>query len=83
MDMQAAIKELQETAIVMAGIQSRQAAALKDHAEWLIAHERAMAEIRENGRKADERNRQLDERIEKLVTAIGALIRERNGKQQS
>ena len=45
MDMQAAIKQLQETAIVMAGIQARQAEAIKDHAEWLQAHDRAMLEL--------------------------------------
>ncbi len=52
MDMQGAIKELQETAIVMAGIQTRQASALKDHADWLLEqqeairrHERNMARI--------------------------------------
>jgi len=42
MDMQAAIKQLQETAIVMAGIQARQAEAIKDHAEWLVQHDQAM-----------------------------------------
>jgi hypothetical protein len=68
-DIAHAIKELQETA--MSGIQSRQASLLKEHAEWLQAHDRAITEIRENGKKTDER-------IEKLVSAIGELIR--NGK---
>jgi hypothetical protein len=87
--MEAAIKELQETAIVMAGIQSRQAEMLKDHAEWLQSHDRAMIEILENGRKTDERIDRLqaearergqiiDQRIEKLVIAIGELVRARN-----
>jgi hypothetical protein len=50
-----------------------------------------MAEIRENGRKLDERidqitkndaerGRALDDRIDKLVSAIGKMISERNGK---
>jgi hypothetical protein len=73
MDMEAAIQQLQETAIVMSGIQSRQTEAIKEHAEWLQAHDRAMVEIRENGRRTDER-------IDKLVSAIGKLIRGRNGK---
>ncbi len=54
-DMQAAIKQLEETAIVMAGIQTKQASALKDHAEWLLEqheaisrHERNMARIELN-----------------------------------
>jgi hypothetical protein len=33
MDMQGAIKELQETVVVMAGIQARQAEVLKGHSE--------------------------------------------------
>jgi len=90
-DMEAAIQELKETAIVMAGIQSRQAAVLKDHAEWLQEHDQAMAEARERGKATDERidlviaearerGKALDERIEKLVIAIGEFIRGRDGK---
>jgi hypothetical protein len=52
MDMEQAIKQLQDTVIVMAGLQARQAAALKDQSEWLeqhhkfvVKHERVMAEI--------------------------------------
>ncbi|MGA3019241.1 MAG: hypothetical protein ABSF62_19120 [Bryobacteraceae bacterium] len=67
-DIQQAIKELQETAIVMSGIQSRQAALLKDHVEWLHSHDLAMTEARERGRE-------IDERIAKLVSAIGELVR--------
>jgi hypothetical protein len=67
-DLQQALKELQETAIVMSGIQSRQAALLKDHAEWLHSHDLAMTEARERGRETDER-------IAKLVSAIGELVR--------
>ena len=47
-------------------------------------HDREMVEIRENARKAEaearERGRVLDERIANLVSAIGELIRRRNGK---
>ena len=67
-DLQQALKELQETAIVMSGIQSRQAALLKDHAEWLHSHDLAMTEARERGRETDER-------IAKLVSAIGESVR--------
>lgn len=66
-DMQQAIKELQETATVMAGLQARQAAMLKDHAEWLQEHDRAIADMRQLGSKTDER-------IEKLVSAMGAWL---------
>jgi hypothetical protein len=66
-DFPQALKELQETVIVMSGLQSRQAELLKDHAEWLHSHDLAMTEARERGRETDAR-------IEKLVSAIGALI---------
>ena len=71
--LQTARKELEETAIVMSGIQARQAALLKDHAEWLQEHDRAMTEARERGKATDER-------IDKLVSAIGEMLRQ-NGSQ--
>ena len=70
-DIAQAIKELQETAIVMSGIQSRQAGLLKDHAQWLQEHDRALTEARELGR-------QTDERIAQLVSAIGELSRKQS-----
>ena len=71
-DIQQAIKELQETAIVMSGIQSRQAELLKQHGEWLHSHDLAMTQARERGRE-------IDERIDKLVIDIGESLR-RDGK---
>jgi hypothetical protein len=38
MDMELVLKQLQDTAMVMAGIQARQASVLKDHNEWLEQH---------------------------------------------
>jgi hypothetical protein len=50
---------------------------LKAHEEAVAQHDREMAEIR----MADaERGRVLDERIANLVSAIGKIIREGNGK---
>ena len=74
-DLQQAIKELHETAIVMSGIQSRRAALLLDHAEWLQAHDRAMARHDKEMAEARKRGRELDERIAKLVSAIGEMPR--------
>jgi hypothetical protein len=69
-----AIKELQEAAIVSARFDLRHEQMLKDHAEWLQEHDRAMSEFRERldqTRHQDaERGRKLDERIDKLVIAI-------------
>jgi hypothetical protein len=42
---------------------------LADHADWLQAHDRAMAE-------AAERDARIDARIEKLVPAFGEYIRQ-------
>jgi len=77
-NMEEAVRELQNTATVMAGIQARQAEALKAHAEWLQEHDREIAEMRALGKATDERiadmqalGKATDERIEKLVTAIG------------
>jgi hypothetical protein len=64
---------------------------LKAHEEAVAQHDREMAEIRENGRKVEEhidqiakidaeRGRVLDERIANLVSAIGKMISEGNGK---
>lgn len=59
--------EIRQAAIVIAGIQARQAELLKDHAEWLAGHDKAMTEIREAGRNTDAR-------IERLVSAIGEWL---------
>jgi len=56
----------------MSGIQSRQAELLKQHGEWLHSHDLAMTQARERGRETDER-------IDKLVIAIGELLR-KDGK---
>ena len=45
MDMRGAIKQLEETAIVMAGIQARQAEVLKGYGQWLEEHERRMRRL--------------------------------------
>ena len=67
-DMVKVLADLQGTATVMAGIQQRQAAVVKEHNEWLVQHERAMTETREAGRRTDER-------IEALVSAMGRFLR--------
>ncbi len=78
--LQAAMKELEEASIVTAHLQARQAAMLKEHAEWLQSHDRAMSEMDKHRAEDRERGRALDERIEKLVSAIGEMLRKKNGK---
>jgi L-lactate utilization protein LutB len=57
-------KGIEDALMVMDGLQARQSRALRDHAEWLEEHERAM-------RVHDRAMAQLDERIEKLLSAMG------------
>lgn len=87
-DMSKALKELQDAAIVMNGIQSRHIELLKDHAEWLHTHDlamvlhnewlqehdKAMARHDKEMAEARERGRETDKRIADLVVAIGELI---------
>lgn len=53
----------------------------KSAVEWLESHTKAMMEIREAQRAADaeanSRAKDIDSRIEKLVSAIGELLRAR------
>jgi hypothetical protein len=124
MSLEENIQKLRDSLTVTSAQALRHETLLKDHAEWLQAHDqimithaaavalhdREMAEMRERidqiaendaerGRALDERidklgvridqiaendaerGRALDERIDKLVSAIGELIRVRNGKQ--
>jgi hypothetical protein len=43
MDMDLVLKQLQDTATVMAGIQARQAEVLKGHGDWLAEHNASIA----------------------------------------
>jgi hypothetical protein len=43
MDMELVLKQLQDTATVMAGIQARQAEVLKGHGDWLAEHHASIA----------------------------------------
>lgn len=61
--LEAARKELEDALIVTARLQQRQSQLLKEQSEYVASHE--------------ERIRGVDERIEKLVSAIGALISDR------
>jgi hypothetical protein len=55
----------------MDGIQGRQASMLKEHGEWMQEHDKAIAESVQRGKA-------LDERIEKLVIAIGKRVSSRS-----
>jgi hypothetical protein len=72
-DMRDAIREFQETAIVMSGIQARQAEVLKGQG-WLEQHEKRMQRLETNLAEAGER-------LNALISVVDDLGR-RNGGQK-
>ncbi len=65
--LEAARKELEDAFIVMTHLETRQSQALREQAEYVASHEKRLQE-------AEQRNRDVDARIEELVSATGALI---------
>jgi hypothetical protein len=65
-DMQDAIRELQETAIVMSGIQARQAEVLKGQGLWLEQHEKRMQRLETNLAEAGEKLNALTSVVDDL-----------------
>ena len=61
------VKELREAVIATAAMEALHSRAMKDHAHWLVAHDKAIQEQCEFGLK-------LDGRIDALVSAIGSFI---------
>jgi hypothetical protein len=64
-------KEIEDALTVMGGLQARQGRALREHSEWLESHQKVM-------QKHEEWLQSFDQRMDKLVVAIGELI-QRNG----
>jgi hypothetical protein len=62
-------KDLQDAMIVHAHLEKQAAERVKEHAIWLADHEDRL-------RQQVEFDRGLDERIDKLVSAIGEMIRQ-------
>lgn len=54
------VRELRDAVTITAQLEARHSAVLKDHAVWLVEHDKAML--------------RLDERIANLVSGIGKLI---------
>ncbi len=60
-------REIQDSLIVISHLEARQSRLLKEQSEYLASHELRL-------QQSEERNRAVDERIEKLVSASGVLI---------
>jgi hypothetical protein len=63
-------RELEESFIVMTHLETKQSRMIKEQAEYLAGHETRL-------REAEQRNSEVDVRIEKLVSAIGLILTQR------
>ncbi|MGA8028503.1 MAG: hypothetical protein WB992_15270 [Bryobacteraceae bacterium] len=61
-------KEIEDSVIVMAHLENEMSQMLRDQAKYVASHEARL-------RQQEERDRILDERIDKLVSAISEMIR--------
>jgi len=62
------VRELRDAVTVTAELEARQGRVLKDHSAWLVEHDRAMKEHREEMKI-------LDARIANLVSGMGEFMR--------
>jgi hypothetical protein len=60
-------RELEESFIVMTHLETKQSRLIKEQAEYMAGHEVRL-------REAEQRNSDVDVRIEKLVSAIGSIL---------
>ncbi len=67
-------RELQHSLVAMTHLEIKAAARVKEHAEFIAAHETAIAKQEAAIAKQVERTSVLDDRVDKLVLAIGELI---------
>ena len=80
MDMEGAIKQLQETAIVMAGLQARQAEVLKGHGEWLEQQQRAIARHEAWLTRHEVVMAEIDDKLNGLIAVVDDLVRHRKAE---
>jgi hypothetical protein len=67
MDMELVLKQLQDTATVMAGIQARQAEALKGHGEWLVEHQAFIAKHEKMMARHDQVMAEIEDKLNGLI----------------
>ena len=65
------VRELRNAFTLTSQMEAYQSGAMRDHAEWLVAHGRGMQELREQSQA-------LDRRISGLVSRIGEFMRRRD-----
>jgi uncharacterized coiled-coil protein SlyX len=69
------VRELRDAVTVTAQLEARQSNVVREHSDWLVAHDRAMREHDERMREHDERMKTLDQRISNLVSGFGEFMR--------
>jgi hypothetical protein len=67
MDMELVLKQLQDTATVMAGLQARQAVVLKDHSEWLEQHQTFIAKHEQMMARHDRVMAEIEDKLNGLI----------------
>jgi hypothetical protein len=65
--MESVIKQLQDTATVMAGIQARQAEVLKSHSEWLEQHHKFIAKHEQMVARHDQMMAEMEDKLNGLI----------------
>ena len=68
-------KEIEDSLLVMATLETRQSNLLREQSEYLASHETRL-------QQQEERSRAVDERIEKLVSATGEWIRRQRPQRE-
>jgi len=86
MDMEAVIRQLQDTMVVLAAVEERNKEGLRDHAEWLAGQQMRLKDheqrLKEHEQWQDEHKRamaEFDGKLNALITIVDGMIR---GKQQ-
>ena len=73
MNYEEAIKELQDNLIVIAEIERRQSAMLREHAEVLHQHNKHMAELLEFRRRTDQNLAEITDKLNGLIGYVDGI----------
>jgi len=73
MNYREAIKELQDAVIVMAEMERRQSAMLREHAEMLHNHDKHLAEISEYRRRTEQNLSEITDKLNGLIGYVDGL----------
>lgn len=72
--LEAARKEIEDSLVVIAHLETKQSNLLREQAEYMAQHEERLKSAERQAAAQRELNRETDKRIADLVSAIGKLI---------